>query len=505
MEWGIALVANRFGRVIEIIAIALQLFSEILLFYFVCKINVLTGPLTVALLAFLILLFVITCLIAFAGKKKASSKGRTIRGIIAVVIAIITIILCSTGCFTLSVAAKTISAVTEQNEATHTIGVYVLVDDPAESIQDAADYSFGYLKSLDGSNYTEQTISAIESEIGHNPDTSAYEDAVSMVDALYSQDTKAIILDEGFVSIIEDQPDYEDYSTRTRLIYERTFSVASKSSESANKSITQDPFVLYLSGSDTRSRMLDVSRSDVNILAVVNPKTRQVLLVNTPRDYYVPISISSSGTRDKLTHCGIYGIDCSMDTLSALYGVDIDYYGQINFTGFENLIDAVGGVTVYSDTAFSASPYSYVVGDNYLDGKAALAFARDRHHQASGDNARGVHQMAVIKALIQKLSAGTLIQHYSDILSSVEGMFVTSVSSDEISQLMKMQLSDMAHWDVHSFAVTGTGGSNTTYSMPGLHSYVMYPNEDTVSYASELMNKVIDGETLTDADMRIAN
>lgn len=497
--------ANRFWRAIKIIAIALQLFSEILLFYFVCKINVLTVPLTAALAAFLILLFVITCLIAFAGRKKAASKGRAIRGIIAVVIAIITVILCSIACFTLSAAARTISSVTANDEATHTIGVYVLADDPAESIQDAADYSFAYLGGLDSSNYTAQTISAIESEIGHKPDTAAYEDAVSMVDALYSQDIQAIILDEAFVSIIEDQPDYEDYSTRTRLIYECTYSVAARNSESADKSITQEPFVLYLSGSDTRSRMLDVSRSDVNILAVVNPKTKQVLLVNTPRDYYVPISISSSGTRDKLTHCGIYGIDCSMDTLAALYGVDIDYYGQINFTGFENLIDAVGGVTVYSDTAFSASSHNFVVGDNYMDGKTALVFARDRHHQASGDNARGVHQMAVIKALIQKMSAGTIIQHYSDILSSVEGMFVTSVSSDEISQLIKMQLSDMAHWDVHSFAVTGTGGSNKTYSMPGLFCYVMYPNEDTVSYASVLMNRVINGETLTDADMNFTN
>ena len=91
---------------------------------------------------------------------------------------------------------------------------------------------------------------------------------------------------------------------------------------------------VYISGSDTRDSTLSaLTRSDVNIIASVNTKTGQVLLLSTPRDYYVPLSISG-GVPDKLTHAGIYGIQVSMDTLSMLYDISIDYYFKVNFTGF---------------------------------------------------------------------------------------------------------------------------------------------------------------------------
>ena len=70
----------------------------------------------------------------------------------------------------------------------------------------------------------------------------------------------------------------------------------------ANK-ITKEPFVIYLSGVDTRGELTENARSDVNILAAVNPVTKRVALVNTPRDYYVDLAGTSS--KDKLTHAGL--------------------------------------------------------------------------------------------------------------------------------------------------------------------------------------------------------
>ena len=124
--------------------------------------------------------------------------------------------------------------------------------------------------------------------------------------------------------------------------------MVTEDSQTAEKSITTDPFVVYISGSDTRNLTLTTSRSDVNILAVVNPSTKQVLLINTPRDYYVDTA-ASAGAKDKLTHCGMYGIDCSMATLGNLYDEHVDYYVQINFNGFKTIVDAVGGITVESE------------------------------------------------------------------------------------------------------------------------------------------------------------
>jgi ethanolamine utilization protein EutQ (cupin superfamily) len=85
----------------------------------------------------------------------------------------------------------------------------------------------------------------------------------------------------------------------------------------------------------------------------------------------------------------------------------------------------------------------------------------------------------------------------------MEGMFSTNLSSEEMSSLVKMQLSDMASWNVKSFAVDGTGSSQTTYSMPTQRSYVMIPNEDEISYAKQLVDKVMDGGILTDEDMEM--
>ncbi len=112
------------------------------------------------------------------------------------------------------------------------------------------------------------------------------------------------------------------------------------SNAEANK-ITKEPFVLYLSGVDTRGDLTEKARSDVNILAAVNPVTKQVVLINTPRDYYV--DLAGTNSKDKLTHAGLYGVQTSMDTLGNLYGVNVEHYIRINFAGFISIIDAIGG------------------------------------------------------------------------------------------------------------------------------------------------------------------
>ena len=196
---------------------------------------------------------------------------------------------------------------------------------------------------------------------------------------------------------------------------------------------------------------------------------------------------------------------CSMEALAQLYDVEVDYYAQINFTGLETLIDAIGGVTVYSDVAFkTADDYYISQGENELNGAQALSFARERKRLAGGDNARGQNQMKVIKAVIAKATSGTtIISNYTDIMASLEGMFATSMPMSEISSLVKMQLGDMAQWDVKSFAVTGFDGSEYTYSAPGARAYVMYPNEEMVAKAANIIDRIFADEIITDADLAV--
>lgn len=267
----------------------------------------------------------------------------------------------------------------------------------------------------------------------------------------------------------------------------------------ANK-ITKEPFVLYLSGVDNRGELTEKARSDVNILAVVNPATKRVALINTPRDYYV--DLAGTDSKDKLTHAGLYGVETSMATLGNLYGIQVDHYIRIDFSGFISIIDAVGGVDVYSDQAFTSvgspgyyDPTTFAEGWNHLDGKSALAFARERHAFASGDIQRGINQMKVIDAMANKLKSPTVLMSFSKLMDAVSNCFVTSLSQEQISALVRMQLGDLANWDIESCSVTGSSGkSSQCYSAKGQSLYVMKPDESSVSKAKELIASVLGGE-----------
>ena len=267
------------------------------------------------------------------------------------------------------------------------------------------------------------------------------------------------------------------------------------------KNPESDAFGIYLSGSDTRNGKLTKSRSDVNLIMILNPTGKQALLVNTPRDYYVS-NPAGKGAKDKLAHCGLYGTDNSREALMQLYDIPITYAAQINFKGFETLIDALGGVTIHSDFAFTTTAGGYYIkaGDNHLNGAKALAFARERSKLAGGDITRGKNQMKLITALIKQVSPANLMANYREILDSLEGMFITDMPLSTITKLVTTQLTDLNDWEIFTYSVTGTGGTDYNYSL-GTNAYVMYPDANSVSHASALMQRMLEGNALSADDV----
>lgn len=432
------------------------------------------------------------------GKGKKKKKARRIGGAVLNILLILFYLYLINMIFHTSSAMDKISS---ERQLEDVIAVYVQTDDPAESIEDAANYVFGYSNTYDVDN-TLITIDAIEEELGQELQLVTYDTVSEMVDALYAGEIGAMILNEAYAGILEEQEDYLTFSSDTRIIYEYSIYTELASVEAAD--LTEEPFIVYISGSDTRSEKLATSRSDVNLLAVVNPQNRQVLLINTPRDYYVPLSISG-GTKDKLTHAGLYGVDVSSDTLSMLYDdVEISYYAQVNFAGFEELIDAIGGITIESEISFTTLNGGYYIqaGENTLNGAEALGYVRERKAFSEGDIQRGRNQMKVIAAIIDKVTSPVILTKYTSIMDSMTGTFNTNLTSDQISGLVKMQISEGGSWEVLSYTVTGTGDSSTTYSMPNQKSYVMVPDQTTVDTATELMKRVLNGEVLTESDLQ---
>lgn len=506
-------------HIASLVLLVLQLVAEVLSLTAILRLDMLPGKYAALVAAVYVIGLLATAALIFLPIKKPKN-GQT-RKMIACVLAVVIIALCMFVFTVVNKVYKTMQTITDtpQTDGT-TRQVFVMKDDPAQTLEDAEDYTFGIVENYDVAN-TAGAIAAIETQLGSDIQTVAFSSVYEMVDGLYDGSCQAIILNSGYISILEDNEFYQGFSDKTRVLYDAVVLPVETPEEPTQEptetpageataptvsaeppSVTNTPFIMYISGSDTRSKKLNIGNSDVNILIVVNPKTKQVLLLNTPRDYYIP-NPAGDGALDKLTHCGVYGIDCSIQAISDLYGIQVDYYSQINFTGFETLVDAVGGVTVNSPVGFTSEGITIYKGENTLDGKAALVFARERYQMPGGDNTRGQNQMKVIKAIIAKATSGTtIITNYAQILDSLEGMFVTSMEMGEISQLVKMQLSDMAQWNIQTYAVTGVNGSEITYSIPGARASVMYQDEGMIAYGTQLIQRVMAGETLTEEDVK---
>ena len=251
-------------------------------------------------------------------------------------------------------------------------------------------------------------------------------------------------------------------------------------------------FTVYISGLDTRGGGLPTrGNSDVNILAVVNMNTHHVLLINTPRDYFVPFP-TVGGARDKLTHAGYYGVDASMAALRSLYGVESQYYVRLGFDGVKRLVDALGGVSVRSSYAFTADGFEFVVGVNEVDGAGALAFARHRRGLEGGDRARGNNQLALLKSIIQKIASPAIVSRLDAVLGAVSSVIQTTIPYDTIAAFGQGALSGDS-WTVAYYSVNGYNGLEYSFSL-GATKFVMYPDYSTVNDAQSLIRRVYNGE-----------
>ena len=460
----------------------LQIIISIIFGTLLVYLDMLPGIYLGAVLGILILLILINYLLL------SWQRGRAVSYVLSVIISLLLIV----GGYYIYRTSAMLNKITSVNTEINNVNVYVRADDPADSIEDAASYEFGILESLDR-EHTDSTIDKINKKIGSDISTKDYEAPTDLIDELLKGSIDAVILNEGYVSMFEDIEAYENLESKIKSIYVNSFETEVENQAPVDKDVSSQGFVVYISGIDTTGPVSTKSRSDVNILMAINPITRKILLVNTPRDYYVPLSISG-GVRDKLTHAGNYGINVSMDTLEMLYGIDVDYYVRLNFTSFVTIIDTLGGVNVNSDYSFNAGGYSFVKGNNNLNGAEALAFARERYSFGEGDRQRGRNQMAVIQAVINKITSPALLSNYTAILNNISSSIQTNIGNDEISDLVKMQLSDMRGWEVSSFSVDGTGASEYTFSMPRQKAYVMYPNEAIVNEAVNMIKGVLQEE-----------
>lgn len=422
------------------------------------------------------------------------NKEKKIRSLITQIIAILLSGVLAMGSFYVYKMGRTVDLMTENSFQKRAISIIVLKDSSIKNEKQITDHQLGYVSSINSATM-EYAIEDLKKNIG-NVDLTDYKDFDQLLNALYEEDIDAMILDEAFRSLVTQ--DKESFTEDTRVIYQvikEEDSVASKS-----VSVTEKPFLVYVSGIDEYGDLSTISRSDVNMLVGVNPRTKQILLISIPRDTYFPLH--SYGQYDKFTHTGVYGLQESIDTLHDLIDEDINYYARMNFTSFMNIVDALGGITVYSPQSFTTKIGNYDIkeGENTLNASQALGFVRERKSFIDGDFERGRNQQRMISAIVKKICSPAILTSFSSVLDTISESVETNLSTNEINALVQMQLSDMPSWDIQSYQIIGEVGNMPCYSLGGLTASVVIPSELSLQQARDYIDQLMSNQTIQTED-----
>lgn len=464
-------------KILNIVICLLLIISSIVLMYLLNTLNILPSKKLLIInlgLIFICLLFLFIILF------------KKINKIIRFIFILLSIIFSAGYIFLSFYIYKTIDFakdITDINFETIEYKVLVLNTSNLSNKEDLKNKTIGFLSK---DNNLDKALDELKKNIKFK--NKKYDEIGTLIGNLYEENVDAIVLNKAEMSFLKESN--IDFINEYKEIYSYSIRIITFEKKEEKEKLTDSPFIVYISGSDSRGSVYDVARSDVNIVAVVNPNTKKLLLISIPRDYYVQLH-DTYGYKDKLTHAGIYGIDMSITTIEDLLGIDINYYMKTSFDTVVKAVDTIDGVDVNSDKTFTVDGCTYNEGVNHLDGKCALRFSRERKIYDSGDRHRGENQQAVITAIVKKLMNPKYLIRYTKILDNINGTFVTDISYDSITNLVKQEMDELDKWEVESISLDGEGDSMPTYSMGSQLLYVMIPNEDTVNYAKERINEYL--------------
>ena len=336
------------------------------------------------------------------------------------------------------------------------------------------------------------------------------QDIFVAVDELYAGNGDVMVLNSSYIEMIEDITGYEDFSERVDIIYTVYKKLQIVSSEATQVDVTSKPFNILILGNDKWSSEVNIwGRKDVNIIASINPETKQVSFISIPRDSYIP-NACYYDMEDKLTHTGIYGngVNCTEESIENYFGIEINYYVVLNFASFVNIINALGGLDIYNPYEFTtnnkAHPYkgTFAEGWIHMDGQMALTYVRERKVLENGDVGRGEHQAIVLKALVEQLTQPAMITKIDKLLEAIAGTFKTNITMDEIYALAQMQLDDMAMWNIVLYSLGGKGAYDYCPAMGMTNKYyVSYPKKNQVNFAKDVIQQVLNGETIEQGEL----
>lgn len=492
---------NKVLRGIGIVLSILLVVASFYLLYQLIKINVLPTKLLFLITIVFVLLDAIFALLLCYYTRAIASK------IICVVITLVLVFGSCMGGYYISKTGSLLTNITNVTKhAKNTVSVVVKQSSDIKNKSQLNGLSVGILRTI-GTQGSSKALKELSKD-GIVMNQSEYDSLSAMLEAFYNGEVDSIIINESSRSQILDMESYADFDNNTRVVYQTSYKVENTDKANAVSDITSKPFNVLISGSDTRGGFDENGRSDVIMVATINPKTSTILLTSVPRDFYVTTACDAAdgcmqGALDKITHTGIHGTNTTKRTVEQLLGIEINYTFKVGFDAVTELVDAVGGVDVtvapgYAVNNFnSLSGFSVHEGVNHLNGEQALAFARERYAYTEGDRQRTKNQQLVLMGIVDKITSPSIVQNYSSIMDAMSNTFSTTMSSSEISDLIKYQINNNPKWKMEQYMVDGTGDTLMCAEL-GDAANVMVPDQSTVKMAKDKINAVLAGKSADD-------
>lgn len=421
-----------------------------------------------------------------------SRNGKKGRKIIATIVAVLLIGVFGVGTYYLADTLDFLGNITQVAQAKEDYYVIVKTEAPYEDVNALAGQTIGTYMSHDlvYSEAKSMLTETVQVEYAY-----AAEQPKEALKQLVSGEYQAVFISAASYESMKNSTDEDisllNISETTRILHTISVLIETEDATSA-VDVTKESYNIYISGSDMEGSIDIPNRTDVNMIATVNPVTNEVLLTSIPRDYYV--ELPSKAAMDKLTHSSLYGIQESVAAIEKQLGIEINYYLRVNYSTVMKLVDAIGGIEIESDRDFYTSGMKgmpelnglhFVKGKNQVNGKQALAFCRERHSFSEGDMARNENQQQVMEAIIKKCTQSTtILTKYTSLLEAVKDNLSTNMTTDEMSSIIKMQIEKMPSWKISKQAIKGNNNSEYCYSL-GF-------NASTVDAIPELEMKAID-------------
>ena len=491
---------KKFSKVLSILLSVVLVISSFYLLYQVIRLNVLPSKFLFPLTIGVVVLDAIFILLLVYFSKNAVSK---------IICIVLTLFICVASCMGGYYISKTQGALSNiTNVAKHAKNTVSVIVKESSSIKDKSQLNGVSVGSL---RLNEQGSKKALKELSNEGivlNQTEYDSMTALLEAFYNGEVDSIIINESSRSQILDMEAYSNFDSNTRVVYQTSYKVKNNDSATSVSDITSKPFNVLISGSDTRGGFDENGRSDVIMVATVNPKTHTILLTSVPRDFYVTTACDAGdgcmqGALDKITHTGIHGTNTTKRTVEQLLGIEINYTFKVGFETVTDLVDALGGIDVnvepgYATNTFAALPgFSVHEGVNHLNAQQALAFARERYSYTEGDRQRTKNQQQVLMGIVKEATKPSVITNYAAIMDTMANTFSTTMSNEEITALIKFQLNNNPTWKMEQYMVDGTGDTLMCAEL-GDAASVMVPDQSTVKMAKDKINAVLAGKSSED-------